>query len=439
MRKRLFSQSLIMLAISLLITALIVCIIFLGGFGGAGLFPVKQGSAASKFIVCRDSKVIYASDKFTAFEQSDIYLSSMENNPSYTYKNIKYRIDRHGFSDGTEIFLLNPQIDFRIMSVFLCLVLIIVFITVYLLSAMFFRRENDRDIILPLRELTEKTKLLQGGNTDINIPDAGCGEIRELCHSIEDLRIRLIDEVYRNKKSDEERQFLLSSVSHDLRTPITSAKGYLEGILDGVADTEEKQKMYVGRAIEKLNIINSMIADLLLYSKLDANRIEFIYQTINAAEYLAAFTSDNKRTFEAEEKSINFINELSGENFIRIDICQFDRVMRNIIENALKYIPPKDGNVDIILRRNISSIIIEVRDNGCGIDESELPKIFDRFYRGEISRSIKGSSGLGLAISKQIIESMNGRIWATSRKGEGTSIIISLGIEKPQTDTETNS
>lgn len=432
MKKRLLFQSAAALAVAMVITYL-AAICVLSGMARISFLPVKQGYVSSKVIVFKNGEATYSSDNFSPYELTSIYLSAMEQNPVYKYKKISYRIERQSFPDGTEIISLNPRIGFSGAIICLAVFFSVVLWSVYLLAAWFFRRTNEREIIKPLNNLIRLTGLMHSGSLDVSIPDEGCDEIRELCTAVEDLRLRLKDEVYRNRTSDEERRFLISSVSHDLRTPVTSIRGYLEGILDGVADTDEKRRLYIQKSLEKTELINHMIGDLLLYSKLNSNQIEFRYQTINISEYLAAFVADSRPVFAGEEKQISFTSTLSSDCCVRADVQQLDRVMHNIAENAMKYIQRKVGHVEVILRQNISSIIIEVKDNGSGIDKKDLTKIFDRFYRCESARAIKGSSGLGLAISKQIIESMGGRIWAISQPGEGTSLIISLRKEhKPK-------
>jgi signal transduction histidine kinase len=109
-----------------------------------------------------------------------------------------------------------------------------------------------------------------------------------------------------------------------------------------------------------------------------------------------------------------------------MDGAKFKRVVQNIMDNAKRNIDKQEGQLKVILRETNSSVIIEFKDNGKGISERDLPHIFDRFYRADTAREIKGSSGLGLAIAKQIVEGLGGRIWAVSEIGHGASIIISL-------------
>ena len=113
--------------------------------------------------------------------------------------------------------------------------------------------------------------------------------------------------------------------------------------------------------------------------------------------------------------------------YVIIDRERMRRVIMNIIDNSRKYMDKEQGEITIMLRETNSSIIIEIRDNGSGIDKNDINKIFDRFYRADSARSETNGSGLGLAIAKQIVEGHKGKIWAVSHENEGTSIMISLG------------
>ena len=197
-------------------------------------------------------------------------------------------------------------------------------------------------------------------------------------------------------------------------------------MLDGVADTPEKQRMYLQKAVDKTVLIGTMIEDLLLYSKLDLNQLPFDMERVNIRQYIAFSVEDNAFAFEREKKKLSLSNELDGEVFVSVDPKRFRRVVQNILDNARKHILEETGVVTVRLRQTSSSVIIEFADNGEGIRKEDLPHIFDRFYRADSARKIEGSSGLGLAIAKQIVNGMDGRIWATSEFGEGSSIMISL-------------
>ena len=145
------------------------------------------------------------------------------------------------------------------------------------------------------------------------------------------------------------------------------------------------------------------------------------------AAYLADLSEEEAFIFSAENKTLEFKNE-AGSAFVMIDPEKFARVIRNITQNAKKYIEPGTGRADVTLRRVRKNAVIEIRDNGEGMEPDEVTRIFDRFYRVSSARTSDGSTGLGLAISKRIVEDMGGKIWATSRKGEGTSFMISLKL-----------
>ena len=283
-----------------------------------------------------------------------------------------------------------------------------------------------RNIIIPITDLTKEMEKLRIGELETAITDKGYGEIRELGTAIEQLRLQLKNSIYYQQRVDDNRNFLISSISHDLKTPVTSIRGYIDGVLDGVADTDEKKQYYLSKATEKTNMINTMIEDLLLYSKLDLNQMKFEKDKVNIVEYMESCIEDSSEDFLRENKKIYFENKLLTTSFVMIDVEKFKRVIQNIMDNAKKSIETQIGQLKIMLRETNSSVIIEFKDNGKGISKQDLPHVFERFYRADTAREVKGSSGLGLAIAKQIIEGLGGRIWAISESGQGASIIISL-------------
>ncbi|MPN54679.1 Sensor histidine kinase WalK [bioreactor metagenome] len=169
-----------------------------------------------------------------------------------------------------------------------------------------------------------------------------------------------------------------------------------------------------------------MIDDLLLYSKLDLNQIPFNYEKTDIVEYFNYCILESSPELEKYNIHIDFQNNLKDFRYVMLDRARMKRVIVNIIDNSRKYMDKENGLITIMLRETNSSIIIEIKDNGSGIDKSDVSKIFDRFYRSDLARSDAKGSGLGLAIAKQIVEGHKGKIWAISHEDEGTSIIISL-------------
>jgi signal transduction histidine kinase len=391
---------------------------------------VNGGVGQRAVVVMENSGIIYSSEDFTMFEIKEMLMNlSIENN-YYEYGNKRYSIDEENFSaengSNYKIITLNQIINISDYYRSFIAFVFIVFLAVYIIASIIVQKQNLKNIIIPITDLTKVMEKLRNGELETSITDKGYGEVRELGSAIEQLRLQLKNSIYYQQKVDENRKFLISSISHDLKTPVTSIIGYIDGVLDGVADTDEKKRYYLSKAIEKTKMINTMIEDLLLYSKLDLNQMIFEKENVDIVKYAESCIEDNSEEFIGENKRIIFENELSASCFVVIDIEKFKRVLQNIIDNAKKNIEEQTGQLKIILRETSSSVIMEFRDNGKGINKQDLPHVFDRFYRADTAREVKGSSGLGLSIAKQIVEGLGGRIWAVSEEGQGASIIVSL-------------
>ena len=175
------------------------------------------------------------------------------------------------------------------MSLFyrqLILFVIVIFLITFLIASIIMQHMNMKNIIGPVVRLKAETEKLSEGELDAEVADEGYGEVNELTQAVESLRLRLKETVASQERYDDNRKFLTSSISHDLKTPVTAVRGYIEGVLDGVADTPEKQSYYLTKALDKTVLITNMIDDLLLYSKLDLNQLPFDYEMVDIARYL---------------------------------------------------------------------------------------------------------------------------------------------------------
>ncbi|NLL81980.1 MAG: HAMP domain-containing histidine kinase [Tissierellia bacterium] len=392
--------------------------------------PDSSGVKHRAIVVMENDRVLYKSEDFSMFQIKEILMNISVGNNYYEYNNRKFTIDEEDFThedgDKYKIITLNQVVDENYYYKSLIAFVFMTFLIVFIIASLIVQKQNMNNIMIPIVDLTEKTEKLRNGELDTAITDKGYGEIRELGSAIEQLRIQLKNSLYYQEKVDDNRKFLISSISHDLKTPVTSIRGYIDGVLDGVADTDEKRDYYLTKAIEKTKMIDTMIEDLLLYSKLDLKQMEFEKEKIDIVKYMKDCIDDSLTDFKLENKSIVFENKLSAETFVIIDVEKFKRVAQNIVDNAKSNIEEQVGQLKIILRETSSSVIIEFKDNGKGINKQDLPHIFDRFYKSDTAREVKGSSGLGLAIAKQIVEGLDGRIWAISEASQGASIIISL-------------
>ena len=243
-----------------------------------------------------------------------------------------------------------------------------------------------RSILRPLGRLQEATKQIRDGNLDFT------------------LEVENEDEI-------------------DLKTPITAIKGYVEGIMDGVASSPEKLDKYIRTIYNKANDMDRLIDELTFYSKIDTNKIPYTFTKINVAQYFRDCVEEVGLDMEAKGIELGYFNYVDEDVVVIADAEQMKRVINNIIGNSVKYIDKKKGIINIRIKDVGDFIEVEIEDNGKGIAQKDLPNIFDRFYRADSSRnSSKGGSGIGLSIVRKIIEDHGGKIWATSKEGIGTEI-----------------
>lgn len=282
----------------------------------------------------------------------------------------------------------------------------------------------------PVRELNIAMKNIAEGNLDYQIPEPESeqkGEVAELFINYEDMRLRLKESTEEKLQQERQNKELISNISHDLKTPITAIKGYVEGIVDGVADTPEKRNKYIRTIYNKANDMDKLINELSLYAGIESNRIPYNFHRLNVADYFQDCLEEVGLDLESEDIELNYSNLVPPDTMVIADPEQIKRVINNIINNSVKYKDKAHGIIDIRILDEIDSIRIEIEDNGKGIAARDLPKIFERFYRTDASRnSTKGGSGIGLSIVKKIIEDHGGYIWATSKEGEGTCMHIVL-------------
>ncbi|KOA19756.1 sensor histidine kinase YycG [Clostridium homopropionicum DSM 5847] len=301
-----------------------------------------------------------------------------------------------------------------------------VFFISYIVTNLIMSYLFSKRILEPIAHLKRATTEISRGDLSIEITESGDEEIKELCADFEKMRIQLKNSVRLKIKYDDNRKMLVSSISHDLKTPITSIKGYVEGILDGVANSPEKVEQYLKTIYSKAELMDVMIDDLLLYSKLDLNQLPFNFEKTDIVNFFEYCVQENDFELQKHNIKIHLESEFNGPKYVMLDRERMRRVIINIIDNSRKYMDKDKGKIIISLRETNSSVIIEIRDNGSGINKEDLSRIFDRFYRADLARTETKGSGLGLAISKQIVESHKGKIWAISHENMGASIIISL-------------
>jgi len=276
-----------------------------------------------------------------------------------------------------------------------------------------------------LRRMADTIDKFDQGDLDQRVPVNSNDEIGRLAQSFNSMADTLQENVKELKKTDQLRRELIANVSHDLRSPLASIQGYLETILlKGIELSDEKREKYFDIILKNTVGLRKMVDELFELSKLDTQHVKPNMEPFSISDLV----QDVALKFEpkAENKNITIKpNCPSGLPLVKGDIAMIERVLSNLIENAIQY--SEEGDIEIALTANNSSVSIEVKDHGPGIPEKDLPHIFDRFYRAEKSRSrSSGGTGLGLAIAKKIMELHGQDINVQNRYDKGAIFTFEL-------------
>ncbi len=329
------------------------------------------------------------------------------------------------FSDGSRGSLYFISSIRTAITTSLIIYMCIATILILLLTSMMLTMWLGRSFFRPINQLNIAMQHIKDGNFDFVLPTdvKEKGEISAMYRNYEDMRLRLKESAEEKIEREKQNKELISNISHDLKTPITAIKGYSQGLLEGVADSPEKQMKYIKIINSKANDMNNLINELTLYSSIDNNRIPYNFTKINVADYFGDCIDEIGADLESKSIKLNYSNLTAPDTLIVADAEQIKRVVNNIVSNSVKYLGRDDGTgqIDIRILDELDSVRVEIEDNGKGIAQKDIPNIFDRFYRTDSSRNSKqGGSGIGLSIVKKIIEDHGGYIWATSHEQEGT-------------------
>lgn len=388
---------------------------------------------SSFLIVVKNTKCTYSGD-----ERSDDILAQIN------------KIDYNGGSDGAAIYLENEQAIVNIIGygdngnsgyayVVMCINKlvpqmkrlifdgIVGIVLILILTSGIFTTWIYKETVAPINKLKLATYNIKNGNLDFKMDVGGKDEIAELCRDFDSMRKRLLENAEDKVKIDNENKELIRNISHDLKTPLTAIKGYVEGIMDGVVDTPEKMDRYVKTIYNKVCDMDKLIDELTFYSKIDTDRVPYNFVCINVTDYFDDCVDEIGTELDAEGVKLSYSNEISRKTTIIADPEQLKRVINNIVSNSVKYRDKEQSAIDIRLTENRDNVFIDIEDNGKGIEPKDLPHIFDRFYRADASRNTAvGGSGIGLSIVSKIIEDHGGKITAESTPGVGTIMHISM-------------
>ncbi|WP_455720366.1 HAMP domain-containing sensor histidine kinase [Agathobacter sp.] len=310
-----------------------------------------------------------------------------------------------------------------------------------LLCSQAFTKLMIKRIMEPVDELNDAANRVNAGNFDEPVVYDKNDEFAEVCTTFNNMQAHLKENIEKTKEYERARTEMVSGISHDLRTPLTSVKGFIKGMLDGVANTPEKQKKYLEISYRKACDMEVLLQKLFFFSKLETGNMPFFRQDVDMKSWLQKYVDDKNADEEVERKyhlslyteadkgcdkvqqyedtgnSGNMLQKCA-EYSVSIDPAQMKRVMDNLLENSIKYSRAEALEISITLTATDKAVTIRFKDNGVGVDEDKLPHVFEQFYRGDESRNSKNDgSGLGLYVCKYIVEQQDGTISACNDNG----------------------
>jgi signal transduction histidine kinase len=283
-----------------------------------------------------------------------------------------------------------------------------------------------KNITKPLEILNRGVNQIHENNFAYRIEYNDDTEFRPVCEAFNQMAAQLQTSAERRIKDEANRRELLAGISHDLRTPLTTIKGYLEGIETGVASTPQMREKYFFAIKNKTGSMEQIIERLFLFSKLDMEEYPFTPRRVNIMRAIMDMIEEITEEY-ANRGLIITITDIHQNIFVSIDTMFFRNALINILENSVTYKTKETGHIEIGASLVGDSILLCFSDDGPGVSTDTLPRLFSAFYRADPSRHTKGS-GLGLAICAKIVERSGGTIHAEESNSGGLAIVIRLPI-----------
>lgn len=400
--------------------------------------PLEQWN--SSIYISRGDKIYYASEDIRAITDRAMSIAPVDTGENVYYFGENGLVIVNRISDGNENYLImivnddytvSGQSSVSALSNVLAGktgLIILIIILLFAVSITILSFITSKTILRPIQKIARGADEIAKGNLDYSIDYESTNELGKTVDSFNAMRLRLKESIESRSRSEQAKQEMTAGLAHDLRTPLTSIKGYVEGLKDGIANTPEKQKRYLQTIYDSTVQMEKMLDELLTLSKLELNKTSNNLSIVNVNEFISDAKNELTEYLEQQDFLFEVDNKCSSEAEIEIDTDAFQRVFLNIISNSVKYkrqnVP---GKVVLTVNEYEKVVIMEFADNGIGVAKENLGKIFDAMYRTDPARSqVSQGSGLGLAVCKQVVEQCGGLIWARSHEDSGLSIFISL-------------
>ena len=284
--------------------------------------------------------------------------------------------------------------------------------------SLLFTKYQVRQILRPMNALSQAAQRVEQGDLSTPVAYGRESEFSQVCAAFDHMQEHLLEEREKNAHYEQARTDLVAGISHDLRTPLTSVKGYLKGLQDGVANTPEKQVQYLEIAYGKACDMERLLQRLFYFSKLETGKLPMFLQDADLGEFVAEFVRETRQELAPSGGQV-VLRGAPAPHPVRIDPEQLLRVLNNLKDNAVRYAGSSPLILTITVWRQRDRECIRFADNGPGVPEEQLPHLFEQFWRGDQARRSRGGegSGLGLYISKYIIQALGGSITAKNDHG----------------------
>jgi signal transduction histidine kinase len=290
------------------------------------------------------------------------------------------------------------------------------------LTAVLLTLALSRRVVGPIEALTAAARKMEKGDLSQRVEVQSGDEVGELARAFNAMADGLA-------RLEQLRRNMVTDVAHELRTPLSNIRGYLEALQDGVA---RPSPALVDSLYEEAMLLNRLVDDLQELALAEAGQLKLVRRPVALAEIVEQVVSLFQS--RATAKGLTVRTDLPADlPTVDADPDRVGQILRNLLVNALTYTPP-GGEITVLARAVDSEIEVRVRDTGIGIAPEHLPYIFERFYRADKSRTrTTGGAGLGLAIVKQLVEAHDGRVWVESKPGEGTTFAFTLPAAQSST------
>ena len=329
--------------------------------------------------------------------------------------------------------------NYRSSLISLGIFMFLLFIVIILLTNRFLTQFVFNKITESLDKLVYGVHQVRDGQLNYRIEYSGEDEFSGICSDFNEMAQRLLEFVNGKQKDEANRKELIAGISHDLRTPLTSIKAYVEGIEKGIASTPVIQKHYLNIIKEKTNDLEYIVNQLFLFSKIDIGEFPFNLERVEISAELKGFIGSISGEYQKKGLVIDFNNQ-SEQEYVKIDRIQLQNAIINILENSVKYKNKEPATIDITIWDDEEDVFVSFSDNGPGVPCEALEHLFDIFYRVDPSRSnLSKGSGLGLAITAKILERLGGSIRAENVINGGLSIVLRFPLDAGGDSIEENS